>query len=636
MSSREVPNPDRTQADSAQSHSEESAIEALAQLESGLLSRLRSAVQKQQEHQKALDAREAALSARETEIGAAHERLTSSATTIAQRETQLEEKQAKLDEAAGAMAKAQSELAELRQSVEELREAFERDRVAFREQQAAEAAALESSRRELEGKHAEVISLHAMLDDREKELSQIQESSAETATSIAARELELTRRESALAGAAAERAAQQQQDVTTISELRAQLKQQREAAAATASALATRDAELARAVSALQAQKGTSGGENAKEAAELRARVKALEAVAGEYEELMRAHCQAWAGIRAEQMADASEAGAVIEALKGKLRASMQELNELKARGVAVAPAGAGGSGAPWMAGRRKRLAAIRTALWRRAGRIKKGEEALTKRFEQCEQILSQRAALAGVHQKIRAAERRHQRSSAGSRAVAVGLGGAATLAILAALSWATAREFAPAEFQAQAEVVAESRGRELSEGELAEWQRFHESLLMDPMYHESAAERCKRQSIEELSTPSQVAELLTKNASMESVRDGQLFIRLHGKGARQTERLLDTLTSALASYANSASSRRIDGGATRVSANAKAGDKPIDQTRSLWALVGFAASTVVSFSVIGIAYLRLSRAKTAFEQDTTIDETLDEGRWVDPRLTRD
>jgi hypothetical protein len=219
---------------------------------------------------------------------------------------------------------------------------------------------------------------------------------------------------------------------------------------------------------------------------------------------------------------------------------------------------------------------------------------------------------------------------------MAVGLGGAATLAILAGLSWATAREFAPAEFQAQAEVVAESRGRELTEGELAEWQRFHESLLMDPMYHESAAERCKRQNIEELETPTQVADLLAKNASTESVRDGQLFLRLHGKGARQTERLLDTLTSALASYANSAMTRRIDGGATRVSANAKAGDKPIDQTRSVWALIGFAASTVVAFSVVGVSYLRLSRAKTAFERDTTIEETLDEGRWVDPRLMQE
>lgn len=588
------------------------AIDALAELESGILVKIREAMAQQKDFEKSLEQRELSVSERETEVAGLKQRLTDLAQGVAAQRAELDAQRA----------------------------TFETERAACQ----SDRDAIDAARLALEAREHELEALAASSDQN---ASQARARLDELARALDAREQELqahasrlSERESeALANAHAQLEAAQASHAQALSErdaLAAKLTQteqslvvERERLAESLRAIESAREQAAQAV----AQASTAGTDANRDRESSARRFADLMAVVEEYEAWIACERRETVALMrqlADSQAEAAQAGEVIDALKARLKSVLAE-----AAARPQVPA-ASTHAASWVEHRRKRLQKVRAAISLRTARLQKGEAALTKRFEACEQLLSQRAALAATHQKLRAIEHRQLAHRASSRAATVALCSALTVAVLAVLSWVGAREFAPAKFEAESVLTADAKGRPLGEGELAEWQRYHESLLLDPLYHEAAADRFKRQGGETLVTPAQVAELVRTSMSTESLEDGELRVRLRGQGADQTERVLDTLTAALASHANASAARRIDGGVTKVTQPATAGDFPIDQTRNVWTLIGFGISTIVAFTFMGLLYLRLSRAKTQFEKDATIAASLDDARWVDPRVTTD
>lgn len=277
---------------------------------------------------------------------------------------------------------------------------------------------------------------------------------------------------------------------------------------------------------------------------------------------------------------------------------------------------------------RRERLRRLRSALRDAHRRLKKGEEVLARRFEQVESASKARAELAGVRDRVIAADRALQRRAARSKAAVSVLAILGSVSILGALSWAVARQVAPAMFVAETTVRADGRGRELNDAELEEWLRFHKDTLNDPRFHEEAAQRFARAGRADLGTAASVAQLVSSSVVTDSLLPGEMKLELQFRGRDQARRTLETLTAALASYANAAQQRRIDGGATIVPAAASADDEPIDDTQTYYAL-GIMAGGMVVAGFIGLGIFRkLASAKSAFEQDAHLASVLDESRW--------
>ncbi len=588
------------------------AIDALAELESGILVKIREAMAQQQDFEKSLEQRVLSVSERETEVTELKQRLTDLAQSVAAQRTELDAQRASFETE--------------RAACDSDRNAIDAARLALQAREhELEALTASSDERTVEAR-ARLDELAHALDARERELdantSRLAERESEA---LANARTQLQAAQASHAEALSERDAL----AAKLAETEHSLRSERERLAESLRSIETARAQAAQA----QAQASTAGSHADRDRESSTRRFADLMTVIEEYEAWIACERRETVALMrqlADSQSEAAQAGEVIDALKARLKTVLAE-----AAARPQAPA-ASSRAASWVEHRRKRLQKLRGAISLRTARLQKGEAALTKRFEACEQLLSQRAALATTHQKLRAIEHRQLAHRASSRAATVGICSVITVAVLAVLSWVGAREFAPAKFEAEAVLTADAKGRPLGEGELAEWQRYHESLLLDPLYHEAAADRFKRQGGETLVTPAQVAELVRTSMSTESLEDGELRVRLRGQGADQTERVLDTLTAALASHANASASRRIDGGVTKVTQPATAGDFPIDQTRNVWTLIGFGASTVAAFAFMGLIYLRLSRAKTQFEKDATIAATLDDPRWVDPRATTD
>lgn len=277
---------------------------------------------------------------------------------------------------------------------------------------------------------------------------------------------------------------------------------------------------------------------------------------------------------------------------------------------------------------RRRRLKLMHAMLRDRTDKVRKASEALRHRFEQCEGVLKQRAELAATRERIIEAEKRIQNASSRTRAAAVTLCAVATMGVIGGLSWALARQVAPATFVATAELAADGRGRTLQPGELQEWQNYHEKMFSDPRFHQMAAERFQRLGMASVGTPTDVKRLVEERIRWESLNPGQMSLHLQGQGSRNTERMLNTFAAAFASHANAAQTARTDGGVTRVTQEARTGDEPIDNTRTYWALAMMGIGTSICFFVATALWKKLAGAKTAFEQDHQIAAILDENRW--------
>lgn len=326
-----------------------------------------------------------------------------------------------------------------------------------------------------------------------------------------------------------------------------------------------------------------------------------------------------------------------IAALRARVEVLQEELAQAQASIASGGAGGQDGSAARMpvegdaLARRRRRLRAAHGLLRQQTSKLRKGSEVLRKRFEACESLLAQRAELASIRDRVIDAERRAQRSKAGSRSAVTALCSVVVLGLLAGLSWAMAVQFAPATFEATATLRAEGRGRELNAGELAEWGRFHFDLLKDPRFHADAAEKFKRQGLVDLANPAAVAKLSDSGVLADSDEVGQLRLIYRDRGADRAARTLEVFAASLQAHANDAQTRRIDGGVTVVSEPARSGSSPIDQTRPFYALGIMGASTFITVLLSAILWRKLAKAKTDFEKDEHSANVLDEARWPNP-----
>ncbi|MDX2117002.1 MAG: hypothetical protein SFY96_02340 [Planctomycetota bacterium] len=291
-------------------------------------------------------------------------------------------------------------------------------------------------------------------------------------------------------------------------------------------------------------------------------------------------------------------------------------------------PSGANAADSAWVAHRRARLSRGRRLLIEQTKKIRRAGEVLHKRFEQCEQILAQRAELAAAKRVIDQTSRTLASREAKAKSGSLVLISVFTIAVLGVLSWFAAGQFFPGEFASRATIAAESKGRELSPDELHEWQTFHQSLIDDPRFSELAADRMNQKGITTLGQPGAIQALVRSKLSTSSKADGQLTLELRGDGPERTQRVLDTFAVSLASQANAVRDRRVDGGVTVVKETASLPVEPLDNQRVAYAGIFWAASSLLAFIVGLVLWKQLAAAKARFEQSNRVDALLDESHW--------
>lgn len=560
------------------------------------------ACEAERDAQRAVELAKSALDARSFELKAAEDRLSATVAQSEQRRRELDERAAAVESALvdiahreAAMAESTGELRSLREQIKEadgklsglaartadLQAELEREReahAACRDQRDGTVAELARVRSEVESLGGQLSRARAELDRARAENERAR---TEHAQQIAAAEQRLT---------------EQARAAEALVERLESAREERERGVAEAARLEerVRDAEQMTEEAVLR----------------LKDEIEAKKTLAGE---------------TAAQRERMGELTRQVERLAAELQESQSAINER-------APAFGPSRSEEMLARRRDRIRLAKRLLRDKVGRLRKGELALKKRFDQAEQILSQRAELAAAHTAIIQAQRKAQGQTARAKGGTAMLCVSAALAILGGLSWAISREVVPGVYAARTLVKAEGRGRELNSDELIEWQLFHEKLLKDPRLSDAIAQRMKRKNIAAMSEPAAVSARLREDFSSESAKNGEIVIELRGHGKEQTERELDTIATAFASEANASRAERLDGGATSVPSPASAGDEPIDNSRLVWAAGIMGGGSSILF-VVGIAvWRRLKNAKTQFEQDVQLATILEASHWPDPR----
>lgn len=334
--------------------------------------------------------------------------------------------------------------------------------------------------------------------------------------------------------------------------------------------------------------------------------------------ERLRKACEAIVQLRDER----EEILARSRAIEGQLAETKKEIQDLRSRG-------SGRAAHPAAIQRRKhRLDAARRLSRARARDIKRAEDALATRFEQCERILAMRQELADARELVNAAQRSLSRQRAGGRTAALLFYGIASAALLGVLSWFGTQAAIPGEYAARAVLAADPKGRSIGPGELAEWQAFHEALVEDPRMIDVVAERMQRRGIHDMARPADVATAIRNHLSHHSAADGELSLEWRGQGSERTQRLLDTYVTAMVSQANAARERRVDGAVTTIRVAATAGNERLDVEYRWIAGLVWAGAVVVVFGVAAAIWRRLVNAKATFEGSATVDAAIDMRRW--------
>ncbi len=339
-----------------------------------------------------------------------------------------------------------------------------------------------------------------------------------------------------------------------------------------------------------------------------------------------------------------------LEDMNTRLEESAARISQLQSANVGVEPdAGkfqergprlhsgySGWRSAESLARRDGRVRLMRRLVRDQVDKVRKGGEALRRRYEQTEQVLKQRAELSSARQRIIEAEQRLQSSKAKTKSGVLMLSAVATVAILGGLSWALAQQLAPSRFMATSMITADGRGRELNAKELSEWKTYHEKVLNDPRFHQIAGERYARVGMAELSSPAAVKQLIDTRLNADQRNPGEMVLTLTGYGSTRTERELDVLTVAFTSQANAAQTARVDGSVTKIAEAAKTGNEPLDNTRLYWALAMLGTGLVVCFGTALLLWKKLAGAKTKFEHDTQVAQLLDDAKWGTPEFLKE
>lgn len=273
------------------------------------------------------------------------------------------------------------------------------------------------------------------------------------------------------------------------------------------------------------------------------------------------------------------------------------------------------GSVPPYLKSRRERLARIRRALRDQAQRLERTEAVLEERSREAEQVLVQRREISRQGAMLQKREKRVVSLMARNKTLTMVFYSAATVGIVAALSWALADQVAPARYAVTAELHADGRGRTLSQDELDEWQRYHESVLTDPSLIELASDRLKKRGIEELARPGDLAARVNTDLSFESSESGRLVLELRGDGAGLTKRTLDTYAVSIVSLANGTKDQRAGGAGTKLVKDATVEPDPLVDERPVYAAgIGGGGLLVVGLGGT-VLYRRLRAQHAAYEQ---------------------
>ncbi len=199
-------------------------------------------------------------------------------------------------------------------------------------------------------------------------------------------------------------------------------------------------------------------------------------------------------------------------------------------------------------------------------------------------------------------------------------------LVVLAGLSWGAASQFATVSYSTTATIAAEARDRPLNDDERAEWQRYHEGLLEDPVLLEMASEHMARRGIVSLGSPGLLEERINADLVSSSMQPGELTLELRGDGAEQTRRTLDTLAATIVSRANATRQRRADGAVSAITQAPAIAGAPISDTRPLWAggiLLGLIAVT-------SLASVYIARRTAKAEQSIASDDMELPAHWLE------
>lgn len=341
-----------------------------------------------------------------------------------------------------------------------------------------------------------------------------------------------------------------------------------------------------------------------------------------------------------------SSARADAEALERQLQQMREQLEEsrnayraLKAKvaeGRATGGENGGGGGVPEEVGeaimtRWRRLRLMRSLLQEQGEKLRGASEAIRERYETAEQVLSQRDQLAKARASVQTIHDKLgklQAKAAVGKAASVMLYVVAALGGLAGLSWAVAGQIAPSTYAARAIVNADTKSRQTSDDQLAEWQRFIESQVKDPRMMELAAERMARAGIVSLSTPGQLSQRVEADLMTDSAMPGNLKIELRGGGKAKTVRELETFVTALVSQANATKERRADGLGIVIAERPNADAGPIDNNRVIYAAGCFGLGLVLCLGFGSATFSRLSKAKVRIEEEQQIDAILEDSNW--------
>ncbi|MBL8887292.1 MAG: hypothetical protein JNK16_11575 [Phycisphaerales bacterium] len=590
----------------------------------------------------------------ESKLVEAQSKLVANETELASRDQQLERALAKQGEIERTvqLLRAESEAAEAARAEIETALAAARTELEARakadeeraNQTAAESEKSKSLAKELDEFASELAKLQSDLEREKTELETSRSVLLENAKAIKQRETELdslqNESQAELGARKAEIAAQQAEVAKQQAEVaarRAELDaREKEIAAAheAAERAASTDSDLARRLAA-----ETEAGDQLRlDVERIARRCAAQEEVLAEYEQLLaveRTHVHSLVSEIQSGDAEPEAMQARIAELKSCLAHEREDRDRLTRKLTELqnqAKAGTQGRTQPASGGssslRQRRLKRCRAILREHVAKVRKASEVLAKRFEQCEQVLSQRAQLSAAKRQLDSASAALARRAAGKRAGVLTLCIVLTVAVLGALSWAVVGQAWPGDFEARAEITADGRGRELSDGEFDEWRRALEATLADPQFAETVATRMKQRGYESLGTPVAVRALLTDSFAHDSPSPGTLAVQLRAPGREKASRTLDIITTALASDANASRERRADGAVTLIKAPASASGQPLDDQRlPRTGMVLLGSMLVTCFLGFGI-WTKLSRAKQEFELGSQIDQVLDDAKW--------
>ena len=278
---------------------------------------------------------------------------------------------------------------------------------------------------------------------------------------------------------------------------------------------------------------------------------------------------------------------------------------------------------------RRDRLRRYKSMLQSQARKIVAAQSAIQRRHSDCELVLSHRSKLAQLAQQLSRAEKKITASKARSGAAAAVLYFAATLGILAVMSWEVSKRVWPGTYIARAVIDADTGRRVPKPEDYAAWQKDHAELLGDPRLMEVAAQRMQQRGIAALDSPGELSSRLKQDMYVQSAKPGSLTVELRGEGAEKTALILDTVVTAFKSVADQGKDERTNDMGVVIAQAATPGAEPLMDKRIEKAASVFAGAALAA----GLAGLdiwsRLVKAKKKFDQAAAVDAALGEVDWA-------